>query len=102
MGMVSTIERDWICKDGVHSFPYKELPNWYGIPDIGFIWHNEWEDPEIEYKGKRHDSVLIEDTMWAMYKEECKEDVIESSEDGFGEYMRNNKEEIYALIELIE
>lgn len=50
--MISTIERDFIVNDGVGTFPMKELPNWYGISDVGFIWHGEWSDSEIEYKGK--------------------------------------------------
>jgi hypothetical protein len=97
--MISTIERDWIIKDGVSSFPYKELPNWYGIPDIGFIWHNEWEDPEIEYQGKRYNSVPIESTMWSYYNEYCEENGTEPNEDEFAEYMKSNVDDIYELIE---
>lgn len=49
--MISTIERDWICKNGVFYFPMKELPDWYGIPNIGFVYHGGWADSEVEYKG---------------------------------------------------
>ena len=38
--MISTIERDFIVKDGVASFPMKEYPNYCGIEDIGYI-HTE-------------------------------------------------------------
>lgn len=31
--MISTIERDFILKDGVATFPMKELPDWYGLTD---------------------------------------------------------------------
>lgn len=25
---------------------------WYrGVPGVGFIWHGEWSDPEVTYKG---------------------------------------------------
>lgn len=24
---------------------------WYGIPDVEFIWHGEWADPELRYGG---------------------------------------------------
>lgn len=32
---------------------FRRLPDWYRIPGIKFIYHNEWSDPEIEYKGER-------------------------------------------------
>lgn len=41
--MTSTIERDFVVKDGVASFPMKEYPNYCGIEDIGYISHGEWE-----------------------------------------------------------
>lgn len=50
--MTSTIERDFVVKDGVASFPMKEYPNYCGIEDIGYISHGEWADAELEYKGK--------------------------------------------------
>lgn len=28
------------------------LPNWCGIPGIGFEWHGEWSDPLLHYKGR--------------------------------------------------
>ena len=27
------------------------MQKFYGIENINFIWHGEWNDPEIEYKG---------------------------------------------------
>ena len=51
----------------------KESPNWYGIEDVGFIWHGSWSDPEIEYKGKRLNATIVEDTMWERFREECEE-----------------------------
>lgn len=76
-------------------FEEKDYPNWYGINGIKFIWHNEWADPEIEYKGKRCSCYIIEDTMWERYTEEGNSDV-----DKFAEYMRNNADEVYELCEL--
>lgn len=49
--MTSTIERDFVVKDGVASFPMKEYPNYCGIEDIGYISHGELADAELEYKG---------------------------------------------------
>ena len=27
-------------------------PNYYGIPEVKFIYHGEWSDPELYYKGE--------------------------------------------------
>ncbi len=40
-------------KTAYFYFPMKELPDWYGIPNIGFVYHGGWADSEVEYKGKR-------------------------------------------------
>lgn len=101
--MISTIKRDFVVKDGVATFPMKEYPDWYGIPNIGFIWHNEWSDPEIEYNGKRINATIIEDSMWERWIHDDNGDLIdgrESDDDGFAQFMLDNKDEVYELIEL--
>ena len=55
--MTSTIERDFVVKNGVASFPMKEYPNYCGIEDIGYISHGEWADAELEYKEKEVEKV---------------------------------------------
>lgn len=30
-----------------------DLPRWYGIPEIGYRYYNEWADPDLVYKGAR-------------------------------------------------
>ena len=57
--MISTMEKKLVVVDGVMQLAPKELPDWYGIPDIGFIFINEWNDPHLEYKGKRYNSVPV-------------------------------------------
>lgn len=102
--MISTIERDFIVKDGVASFPMKEYPDWYGIPDVGFIWHSEWSDPEIEYKGKRINSTIVENTMWDRWTHDDYGNYISEREndlDGFSKYMKENADDVYELIELV-
>lgn len=101
--MISTIERDFIVKDGVATFSMKELPDWYGISDVGFIWHGEWNDPEIEYKGKRINANIIEDSMWDRWIRDDDGKLIDGREhddDGFEKFMLDNKDEVYELIEL--
>lgn len=89
--IISTMERDFVVKDGVATFPMKELPNWYGLSDVGFIWHGEWSDPEIEYKGKRINATIVEDAMWERWIRD---------DDGFKKFMLANANEVYGLIEL--
>ena len=98
--MISTITRDLVNINGKMVLGFKEYPNWYGIEGIGFIWRGNWADPEIEYKGKVINSVIVESTMWERYREEQSEKGKRADEDGFGDYMRNNKEEVFELIEL--
>ena len=99
--MISTIERDFKVKNGKTAFPMKTYPDWYGIEGIGFIWHGAWSDPEIEYKGKRINSTIVEDTMWERFKEDCEEQGIDTDVNYFDEcYMREHAEDVYELIEL--
>ena len=94
--MISTMERDFKVENGVAIFPMKELPNWYGIENIGFIWNGEWSDPEIEYKGKRINATIVENTMWERFTEECASNDL----DLFDSYMKEQVEEVCNLIEL--
>ena len=100
--MISTVERTLEVNDGVLSTPWKELPNWYGIENIGFIWRGAWSDPEIEYKGRRLNATIVEDTMWERYKEYCDENNWKTDErlSEFIGFMKDNSEDVYELIEL--
>lgn len=100
--MISTLERD-NCIEGILFRKMKELPDWYGISDVGYIWHGEWNDPEIEYKGKRINATIVEDTMWERWIRDDDGRLIEgreSDDDGFKKFMLDNKDEVYELIEL--
>lgn len=98
--MISTMERDFKVENGVAIFPMKELPNWYGIENIGFIWNGEWSDPEIEYKGKRINATIVENTMWERYRDDCEMFGTNADIDRFGLYMLKNQEEVCELIEI--
>ena len=98
--MISTIEKDFYEKDGKMVFGFKPYPDWYGIEGVGFIWHGSWSNPEIEYKGKRINATIVEDTMWERFKEDCEEDGEIPTEDKFELYMMVNQEDVYELIEL--
>ena len=98
--MISTMETDLLFENGVAKITWKEYPNWYGIEDIGFIWRGEWSDPEIEYKGERINSYIVEDTMWERFRENCEENGIDVDLDDFSSYMKEHAEDVYELIEL--
>lgn len=98
--MISTIEKELAFTNNNVSFKPKELPNWYGIEGVGFVWHNSWSDPEIEYKGKRINSYIVEDTMWERFREDCEEQLKEPNYDNFDTYMKEHAEDVYELIEL--
>lgn len=46
------------------------LPNWYGIPNIGFEWRGAWGDPILHYKGHVFNGTDIQDGLWENYQED--------------------------------
>ena len=101
--MISTLERDNSI-EGILFGKMKELPDWYGLTGVGFIWHGEWNDPEIEYKGKRINATIVEDTMWERWIRDDDGRLIdgrESDDDGFRKFMLDNKDEVYELIDIV-
>lgn len=76
------------------------LPYWYGIKPIRFIWRGSWADPDICYNRMVVNSHIVEDSMYERYCEDCREGNIEITDDGFAEFMRNNKDDIVELIYL--
>ena len=45
------------------------MKNWYGIEGITFLYHGEWADPEIEYKGHIFNSWDIENAFYEDWKD---------------------------------
>ena len=97
--MISTMEKDFVEVDGAMQLVPKELPDWCGIPDIGFIFVNTWNDPYLEYKGKRYNSVPIEETMWSYFNEWCEETCEKPTQELFVDYIQANADEVYELLE---
>ena len=48
---------------------YSELPNWYGIPDIGFEWRGSQSDPILHYKGRKFNGNDVQDGVCESYQE---------------------------------
>lgn len=46
------------------------MPNWYGIPEIGFEWRGAWNEPLLHYKGQVFYSSDIEDALYENYAED--------------------------------
>ena len=95
--MTSTIERDFVVKNGVASFPMKEYPNYYGIEDIGYISHGIWADAELEYKGELFNEHIITDPMYDRFYAYFPEK--DGNYEAFSQYMYDNKDEVYELLE---
>lgn len=98
--MLSTIEKDLRKVNGVMSIVPKEYPNWYGIDGIAFIWKGSWNDPLIEYKGRRCSCHIVEDTMWDRFTHDDDGNYIKRDENEFDAYMKENADEVRELCEL--
>lgn len=77
---------------------------WCGVPDVYFIWHGTWGDPEVMYKDKLFNLPMdVETPLYNYYCEYCKENGIEESDDGFAKYVEDNPDEVYEVLDnLIE
>lgn len=46
------------------------LPNWYGIPGIGFEWRGSQSDPILHYKGRKFNGNDVQDGLWESYQDD--------------------------------
>lgn len=95
--MISTIERDFIVKDGAASFPMKEYPNYCGIEDIGYISHGEWVDAELEYNGILHNASFTTGSMYKRFIEDFPEK--DGDYEAFSKYVYDHKDVVYEMLE---
>ena len=59
-----------------------------GVPGSKFIWHGEWSDPEVLWKGISLNVNDIEDELWYSYKDDCTENNIKPTEDDFENWLK--------------
>lgn len=73
---------------------------WYcGIEGVTFIWHGDWSDPELGYKGYAINEPSATDGLYEEYCEETEHDDI----DEFGKWLQENKEMLFEVLDhLIE
>ena len=62
----------------------------YGIYGIQYIWHGEWADPELIWHGKSFNYYVLENELWNIYVEECKEENKEADNDEFAIWVKKN------------
>ena len=74
----------------INIFEKPKAPLWYGIEGIHLIWHGEWSDPELLYKGKLFNYWDIDEGMYSIFQEETGL----NDTDEYNEWMTNNKETV--------
>ena len=60
-----------------------------GVPGSTYIWHGEWSDPEVIWKGVSLNANDIEDSLWYSYKDMCEENGEEPTEQGYEVWVEN-------------
>ena len=79
--------------------PTKPNRLYCNVPDVYFIYHGEWADPEVMYKGKYFNlPVDVEEPLWSEYEECCEEFGKKMTDEGFAEWVENNSESVYEIL----
>lgn len=86
----------WKDDDGTPHTNSKVL--YRGVNGAIFVSHGEWSDPEILYKNHSINYWDAEDALWQSYKDFCKENGIEPTEDKFDDYV-NEYEDVEGLLD---
>jgi len=73
------------------------IEKWFGIPDIKMFWHNEWEDPELIYKGEKFNVHDVTDVMYEEYYEDAKPE--KESYLNFVIYVQEHVDRVFELLE---
>lgn len=72
-----------------------------GVEGAIFVYHGDWSDPEILYKGHSINYWDAEDSLWNNYKEYCEENNIQPTEDDFEEYVNKYEDVASTLDEIV-
>lgn len=62
----------------------------YGIRGIRFIWHGEWNDPELIWHKKSFNYYDVENSLWELFREDCHENGQPVNEDVFDTWVKKN------------
>lgn len=75
------------------------MANYRGIKDIKFVWHGEWADPELIYKGHSFNYWEVEDALWGEYVEqECKGKADKGNDYEFASWLKKNTDYVYGYL----
>ena len=58
-----------------------------GVPGSTYIYHGEWADPEVLWKGVEINANDVEDSLWESYKDDCRDRREKPTDDGFDEWL---------------
>lgn len=61
----------WIDDEGrLHT---NSKVRWRGVKGAIYVWHGEWSDPEIIWKGHSLNYWDVEEGLWLTFKNECED-----------------------------
>lgn len=87
----------WYKDEDVSGIGYAAAhePFWYGIPSVQFIYHGEWSDPEIYYRGRYYNAAVAEEELYAIWREQIEYGDTEQDFDTWmqtagGEYLKSD------------
>lgn len=91
---------DYYRKDDDGEVHTDSKRTYRGIPGTIYIWHGDWADPTVLYKGKEYNATDVDDNLWANYKADCEAEGKEPDENEFDDlplewFIENFKEYVY-------
>lgn len=67
------------------------MKSWfYGIYGIGFVWRGSWADPELIWHKKSFNYYDLENSLWELYREDCRENARQCSAENFETWVKKN------------
>ena len=71
-----------------------------GIRGFRFVDHGAWADPEIVWHGYAMNVHYVEDAMWEMYCEQCRDEGLGKTDDGFVRFCKVEVEKMRELAQM--
>lgn len=77
---------------------------WCGVPGTKHVWHGEWSDPEVEYKGKLYNEWDLQEYIGEAFNDYCKENNIEVKDWSveFAKWLEKNPDYAYSAFNDLE
>jgi len=71
-----------------------KVPKFYGIQEIDFIYHGEWDDPEVKYKEQFFNYYELEESLYEIFNEE-------NNDKEFGKWVFENKSKAFEILDIL-